>query len=223
LKLYFSPRACSIAPHIILEELDVSYQRELVDFAQMQHNTPQYLAINPAGTVPALWADGFVLTEAHAILTYLGDLQPQRQLLPATGDKQRYVGHEWLNFLGATVHPIMRSVFRPHRIAGDDESACAVIQAHAAVNLAKAITIIESRLADDCWALGEHFSVVDACLFGMYMWTLDERLGCVPQRPKWRAVADKVWARPAVQRVVTLEREIRAYRIPLAWSVSNAL
>ena len=80
--LYYFPRACSLAVHIALEEAGYNYSRQLVDLRSKAHKSPEYLAINPAGAVPALLIGGQLLTETQAILTFIGDTAPAGPLLP---------------------------------------------------------------------------------------------------------------------------------------------
>ena len=137
LELYYHPRACSLAPHIILEELGLPYSRHLVDLRKKQNRESEYLALNPTGAVPALVVDGETLTETQAILTYLGDLRPEPELLPRPGDFLRYRAHEWMNFLSSSVHVYVRSMFRPSAYAGADDAVESAVKAQGVRNLAK--------------------------------------------------------------------------------------
>ena len=82
LTLYYSPKACSLASHIALEESGLPYTAAAVNIRAQDHRRPEYLKLNPSGTVPALGIDDQVLTESQAILTYIADLVPERNLLP---------------------------------------------------------------------------------------------------------------------------------------------
>ncbi len=214
LVLFYFPRACSLAVHIALEESGLAYERHIVDLRSGQNLKADYLALNPKGAVPALRIGSQTLTETHAILTYIGDQVPTDKLLPPVGSFQRYQAHEWLNFLSSSVHTYIRSIFRPSVYAGADAQVNASVKAQGVTNLAKAVATIENRLDGDQWALGKQFSVVDAYLFVMFLWTTDERIPSVPERDHWQAVAQRVWQRPAVQRVVAIERQDRNYEIP---------
>ena len=212
--LYYFPRACSLAVHIALEESGLDYERRIVHLPSKQNHSPAYLATNPNGAVPALSIGQQTLTETHAILTYVGDQVPEGKLLPLPGDLLRYRAHEWMNFLSSSVHTYVRSIFRSTVYAGEDNATCLAVNAQGVKNLAKATAIIERRLGDQTWALGDAFSVADAYLFVMYLWTTDERVSSVPERSRWDALAKRVWQRPAVQRVVAIERQDRNYEIP---------
>ena len=217
LVFFYYPRACSLAVHIALEEAGVVYERRLVDLKSAQNRSADYLALNPKGAVPALAIGPQVLTETQAILTYLGDLDPERSLLPPTGDFARYRAHEWMNFLSSSVHVYIRSIFRSSAYAGEDPHANEEVNRQGVRNLLKATAIVEEKLGDQQWALGDHFTVVDAYLFIMYLWTTDERIAAVPARPNWDRVAGNVWQRPAVRRVVEVERRDRNYPVPGHW------
>ena len=214
LTFFYFPRACSLAVHIALEEAGMDYERRIVDLRTQQNRGPEYLATNPTGAVPALTIGAQTLTETQAILTYIGDRNPDKNLLPSPGDFRRYRAHEWMNFMSSSVHTYIRSIFRSSVYAGEDETVNAAVNAQGVNNLAKAVATVEKRLAGQTWALGDQFSVADAYLFVMYLWSTDERIASVPERPLWDAVAERVWQRPAVQRVVALERQDRDYAIP---------
>lgn len=218
LVFFYYPRACSLAVHVVLEELGLRYERRLVDLTSHQNRSADYLALNPKGSVPALAVGGEVLTETHAILTFLGDLQPALALLPPVGDFRRYRAHEWMNFLSSSVHTSIRSIFRSSAYAGDDPAVNAGVNRQGVLNLAAATGIVEDKLQAGQWALGSGFSVVDAYLFIMYLWTTDERIASIPERPNWDRVAERVWQRAATRRAVQIERQHRNYPVPAHWT-----
>ena len=146
-------------------------------------------------TKPALRVDDEVLTEAHAILSLVGDMSGD-ELLPGEGLK-RARAHEWMNFLSATVHVAFRPLFRPNLLIGD-ESLYPRLRETGVPILRKALLEVDRRLADRTWALGEKFSVVDPYLLVFWIWS--QRDDVVPQvadMPNWRAHAGRVFARPA--------------------------
>ena len=121
LKLYFSPRACSLACHIALEESGLPFTAEAVKIRQGQHKTEEYLRVNPWGKIPAMLINGEVLTEAHAILSYVADTaSADKQLIPQDDPLLRARAHEWMNFLSGTVHIAFRPLFRPNYLIGDE-------------------------------------------------------------------------------------------------------
>ncbi len=220
LVFFYYPRACSLAVHIALEETGLTYERRLIDLKSLQNHSADYLALNPKGAIPALAIGNKVLTETQAILTYLGDSVPELGLLPQIGDFNRYRAHEWMNLLSSSVHTYIRAIFRSSAYAGSDENANAAVNAQCVRNLATITAIVEKKLNGNEWALGERFSVVDGYLFVMYLWTTDERISSIPDRPNWDKVAERIWQRPAVRRVVEVERQFRNYPVPSHWKDS---
>ena len=214
--LYYFPRACSLAVHIALEEAGFDYTRQIVDLPAKAQKSPKYLSINPVGTVPALLIGDQLLTETQAILTYIGDTAPSGLLLPPSGHIDRYRAHQWMNFLSSSVHAYIRSIFRPSAyVPIDDTVAQAAVRRQGHANLAAAVATVEARLTGSPFSLGEDFSVVDGYLFLMYLWTCDDRIDTVPDRPKWAALAERVWLRSAVRAVVAVEQQDRDFTIPL--------
>ncbi|HQW39046.1 MAG TPA: glutathione S-transferase, partial [Usitatibacteraceae bacterium] len=114
LTLYYAPGACSLAPHIVLEELGIAYEAVRISTAEGQQRSPEYLRINPRGRVPALEVDGKVLVENVAILSFLGGGFPDRGLWPrATWDQAQALS--MMAWLADTVHPAYAHLFRPER------------------------------------------------------------------------------------------------------------
>lgn len=213
--LYYFPRACSLAVHVALEEAGFDYRRQLVDLRTKMNKRHEYLALNPVGAVPALLIGDQLLTETQAILTYIGDIAPKGPLLPPSGHWDRYRAHQWMNFLSSSVHAYIRSIFRPSAYAPiEDSEAQAAVRRQGHANLAAAVATIEARLTGSPFALGADFSVVDGYLFLMYLWSCDDRIDTVPRRPKWAALAERVWRRPAVKAVVSVEQQDRDFTIP---------
>lgn len=216
LELYFSPKACSLASHIALEESGLPYKAISVNIRNQENRSPEYLRLNTAGAVPTLLIDGRPLTESQAILSYIADLVPERGLIPRPGTIARARAHEWMNLISSGLHVSYRSIFRPQTYGGEDQAAMAQVQLQGGKNLAKYLSMIESRLDTACtYALGDEFTVVDAYLFVFYLWSYDERIHCkLPERPHYRALAERVAARPAVRKIVARERTVRAYDLP---------
>ena len=115
MKLYFSPGACSLSPHIALEEAGLPYQAERVDLkAKKTASGGDYLAVNPKGQVPVLQLDdGSLLTEGPAIVQYIADQAPAKALAPAYGTQARYRLMEWLNFITSELHKSFTPLFNP--------------------------------------------------------------------------------------------------------------
>src|SRR5262245_47990760 len=118
--LYGGASAASTVVHWLLIELGVPHELKLFDIDRGEHRTPEYLRLNPAGTVPTLLLDGLVLTETAAIAMHLGDLYPERGLAPAVGTPERAVYYQWMFFMANTVQPAYRAWFYPTEPAGEE-------------------------------------------------------------------------------------------------------
>jgi glutathione S-transferase len=215
LTLYYSPKACSLASHIALEESGLPYDAVSVDIRAGENVKESYLRINPGGAVPALGVGDTVITESQAILTYIADLVPETTLIPRPGTRARARAHEWMNWVSSSVHVTYRSIFKPQTYAGEDTRAITAVRDHAKKKLWKILTEVEARLGHSPYALGSEFSVADAYLFVFYLWSFDERIEAeLPSRPRYAAHAARVWSRPAVRTVVAREWAVRAYALP---------
>src|SRR3954470_172960 len=117
LKLYYSPGACSLAPHVALEEIGIAYEPVKVALAKGEQRTPEYLAINPKGRVPALAEDDGVLTENAAILPYIAQRLPEARLWPSD-PREAARAAEWIGWI-ATAGPIASPPVRPPGRAPD--------------------------------------------------------------------------------------------------------
>jgi glutathione S-transferase len=206
LELFFSPRACSLACHIALEESGLPFTATMVKIREGEHKTEDYLRVNPWGKIPAMLVDGEVLTEAHAILSLIGDLSPaKKNLLPKDDPLKRAHAHEWMNFLSGTVHIAFRPLFRPNYLIGD-ESLYPKLREVGVPTFQKTLLEVEKRLTGKSWALGEHYSVVDPYLFVFYMWS--QRADVIeysPELPVWKDLWERMYARATTQRALATE------------------
>jgi glutathione S-transferase len=204
LTLYASPRACSLACHIALEESGLDYHLELVKIREGQHQTDAYLQVNPWGKIPALTIDDEVLTEAQAILSYIGDTATV-DLLPRDDALARARAHEWMNFLTSTVHIAFRPLFKPHYLISDP-ALYPQLQEVGIPNLRKTLLEVDRRLDGRTWALGDNYSVVDPYLLVFRIWSQREDiLPHVADMPSWKAHADRIFARESTWRCLNRE------------------
>lgn len=206
LTLYTSPRACSTACHIALEESQLPYAIEIVKIREGQHLQEDYLRINPWGKVPALRIDDAVLTEAHAILSYIGDSSDAAtHLLPRDDALCRARAHEWMNFLSSVVHIAFRPLFRPYQLIGDEHLYPKLLEV-GVPTLRKTLSEVDRRLAGNTWALGDTYSVVDPYLLVFWIWSQrDDIVPHVADMPNWRAQAERVFSREATWRCLNRE------------------
>lgn len=209
LQLYYSPGACSLAAHIALEEIGEPYWTERIVIAEGANRTPEYLAVNPHGRVPALRIrDGGkdqVLTELMAILLFLARRYPQARLVP--NDTEGFMrAVEWMSWLATTMHQTgVRMMLKPSRFAAG--AACEpLVSASGRGIVEPGFREIDARLSGRAWALGEHFTAVDAFLLVFFRWGAF-KLG-FPMRatyPEYTRVMDKLRVRPAVAQVIADE------------------
>jgi glutathione S-transferase len=196
LTLFTSPRACSSACHIALEESGLPYDIHLVKIREGQHQSGEYLRINPWGKIPALRIGDEVLTEAQAIMSYIGD-SSDKDLLPQRDALARARAHEWMNFLASTVHIAFRPLFKPQYLIGDAELYPKLHETGIPL-LRNTLLEVDRRLAGKTWALGDSYSVVDPYLLVFWIWSQrDDVVPHVADMPNWRAQAERVLARPA--------------------------
>jgi glutathione S-transferase len=206
LTLYYHPRACSLSCHIALEESELPFAAHEINIRAGAHKNDEYLRVNPWGKLPALCIGDQVLTEAHAILTFIADSVPDKQLMPPAATLERARAHEWLNFLSSTVHIAFRPLFRTAMLAGADGPLEQVKRAGIPI-LQSTLGEVDRRLADRCWALGDTYSVCDAYLLVFWIWSQREDVvSYAPEMPNWRALSERVYARPATQRALARER-----------------
>lgn len=165
MKLYYGTGACSLSPHIVLREAGLRFELERVDLGT--HKTERgadYYAINPKGYVPALeLGNGQMLTEGAAIVQYLADLVPEKNLAPPAGTLERYRLQEWLNYIATELHKGFGPLFNPK--AHEDAKTAARAQ------LAKRLGYVAERLAGRDYLMGQAFTVADAYLFTVLRWT----------------------------------------------------
>src|SRR5436190_2986307 len=202
LTLYYSPGACSLAPHIALEEIGATYALELVSIPKREQQDPEYLNVNPRGKIPALRTDDGVLTENVAILTYIARTLPQARLLPEEPiGMARCISH--MAWLSNTVHPAFTHIVRPGRFA-TDESAQENVKATGRENAWKLLQELDRLLGGQQWVLGSRYSVADPYTLVIYGWGKHNRMP-VEELKNYVAFKDRMLQRPAVRRV--LERE----------------
>lgn len=174
LSLYYTTGGASMAPHILLEELGVPYERVLTDTEQQAHKTPAYLKLNPNGLIPVLVDGDLVLYESAAICLHLADTHPAARLMPAVGTAGRAHAYKWLVWLTSTLQSALIVYFYPHRWVDEGNAAAAdQVKRHARERIDGLVDQIEAELArhGGAWMLGAEFSVVDAYAFMLCRWT----------------------------------------------------
>lgn len=199
--LYYAVGACSLAPHIVLEWIGAPYEA-----VKVQYGSPELLAVNPAGAVPTLREDdGWLLTQAGAILDYLAQKHPEANLSGGDSLRQKAENHRWSAFLTSDMHAAFWPVFMPYRYTTDEseEARAKVVAAgHALVH--KQFATLDKHLEGREWIL-DGKSVIDAYAFPMIRWGKKLMEGHLSQYPNVLALHDRLAADPAVQKV--LDRE----------------
>lgn len=198
MKLYYSPAACSLSPHIALREAGLSFSLEKVDLnTHKTESEADFYRINPKGYVPALqFDDGTMLTEGTAIVQWIADEAPDKHLAPPAGTMERYQLMSLLNFIATEVHGPMGELFDKSLPEASREKAVAAVS--------KRLDHIEQQLAGKTWLMGEHFTVADGYLFTVLGWARWVRFDL----SKWPRIGEylgRVAARPAVQAALKAE------------------
>lgn len=216
-QLYYYPGNANLAAHILLEEAGCEYELVLVDRSQYAQKRPEYLALNPNGTIPTLVADDLVLFEAAAICLHIADQFPQAALVPPLGTPERAHLYKWLFFLSNTVQPAYMAFRYPEQyIAAPNErdaaapqapppDALEAVRASAAERGSRAFDAIERAWSGSGpFLLGEQYSAADAYLYMVGWWA--RKLPRPPARlPRVRACIAAVAARAATQRACASE------------------
>lgn len=200
MKLYYSPGACSLHPHIVLREAGVPFELVRVDLRahKVAGDGADYYGVNPKGYVPLLEiGDGTRLSEGAVIDQYVADLNPDARLIPRAGTLERYRAQEWLNFIATELHKQFSPLFYP--TTPDD------VKTQQRNRIASRFDLLEKTLARQPYLLGADFSVADAYLFNMLRWT--EHTGI--DRSKWPALVaffERVSQRPSVKAALEAEK-----------------
>lgn len=200
LTLYYTPGTCAQAVRIALEETGAPYQLERVDFSAQQQRSPEYLAINPKGRVPALMTEHGTLTEAAALLAYIAQRFPEAQLAPT--DLFGFARMQEFNiYLASTVH--INHAHRPRAARWADEpDAQAAMQRKVPGNMTDNFRYIEDNYLKGPWVLGEQYSVCDGYLFTVAGWLKSDGVD-IAQFPKVHDHFKRMSERPAVQKALS--------------------
>jgi glutathione S-transferase len=198
MKLYYSPGACSLSPHIVLREAGLPAEIVKVDLkAKKTEEGDDYTRINPKGYVPALELDdGQVLTEGPAIVQYLADKKPEARLAPAAGSLERTRLQEWLNFISTELHKTFSPLF-----GADTPDAYKEI---AKKRLSDRLALVDGHLAGNDYLMGKSFSVADAYLFTVASWSKYVGLD-ISGLKNLGAFLARIAARPGVQAALKAE------------------
>ena len=203
MKLYYSPGACSLSPHIALLEAGLPYDLVKVDLrAKTLENGDDYLKVNPKGQVPALALDsGALVTEGPVIVQMIADQAPAKNLAPARDSAERYKLLEWLNFIGTELHKNFGPMFSP--ALSDDAKAFFKDRVMAKFKY------IDGALGGHDYLMGKQFTVADGYLFTILSWA-DRMKFDLSGMPTLLAYQARVGARPKVQEALAKEGLMKA-------------
>jgi glutathione S-transferase len=202
--LYFTPGTCALASHIALVDAAAEHALRRIDFSKSEQRSPDYLAINPKGRVPALATPRGVLTETPAMLAFIAHSFPKAGLAPLD-DPFAFAEIQSFNaYLCATVHVAHAHRMRGHRWA-DDPAAIAAMQKKVPQSVGECFDLIERQMLRGPWVMGEHYTIADPYLFTLSGWL--EADGIDQSRiPKVMEHRARMQERPAVKQALAAEK-----------------
>lgn len=197
-KLYWHPGSSSLAPMALLKEIGANYEAILVDLEAGENFGSEYLRIHPYGRVPALeLPDGSSVFESAGLVLHLADQVTDGRLVPEIGEADRARCYQWLFFLADTIYPSYNRLAHPERYVADD-SAQDLIKENAMALLTEQWDVLEKRLAERRWLLGDRFSCADIYLVMVTTWDFAPE-SFAARCPNVVRVAHAAARRPAVQ------------------------
>jgi glutathione S-transferase len=203
LKLYYAPGTCALASHIALEEAGAGYTTERLDFKSNQQNSPEYLAINPKGRVPALVTDRGVLTETPAMLGFIAQSFPQAKLAPLD-DPHAFAQMQAFNsYLCSTVHVAHAHRGRGYRWA-TDEASFADMKRMVPKSVGACFALIERGMLKGPWVMGDSYTICDPYLFTIAQWLEGDSVD-LSALPKVADHRKRMAERPAVHKAMAEE------------------
>ncbi len=211
LRLHYAPDNASLIVRVALEELALPYETCLVDRAADAQNSPAYLAINPAGLIPALETPDGAIFETAAILLWLAETHGRPGFAPPPGAHERAAFLKWLFYLSNTMHGNLRLNFYPEKYVGADRGAQAALRRHVRTNLCRGYDLLERLAREDqgFFAAGQA-SVIDLYVAAMLRWSALYPLGdtgwfSLGRWPALRAMAGALETRPSVAALIAAE------------------
>jgi glutathione S-transferase len=200
LKLYFAPGTCALASHIALAEAGADYTVERIDFKTNQQNSPDYLAINPKGRVPALATERGILTETPAILAFIAQSFPKARLAPVDDAFALARVQSFTSYLCSTVH-----VAHAHRVRGSrwasEETSFADMKRKVPETMGACFALIESKMLTGPWVMGEQYTICDPYLYTIAGWLEGDGVE-IAKLPKLADHYRRVAERPAVEKAL---------------------
>ncbi len=203
LRLYYATGTCALATHIALEEAGAAYEPVAVDFGSQAERSPEYLAVNPKGRVPALVTETGTLTETPALLCFVAQRFPGAELAPLTDPFALAEVQEFNSYLCSTVHVAHAHGRRGARWA-DDAAAIEAMQRKVPATMTQCFELIEKKLLKGPWVMGERYTICDPYLFTIGSWLEGDGVDTA-KLPRVIEHRRRMLARPAVQKAVAAE------------------
>ena len=202
-RLYYAPGTCALATHIALEEAGAPYEVFLVDFGSQGQRSPEYLAVNPKGRVPALVTESGTLTETPALLCFVAQRFPKAELAPLANPFALARVQEFNSYLCSTVHVAHAHGRRGARWV-DDAAAIEAMKRKVPVNVTECFELIEHKLMQGPWVTGDQYTICDPYLFTIASWIEGDGVDTT-KGPRVMEHRARMLARPAVQKAVAAE------------------
>ncbi|TPQ37044.1 glutathione S-transferase [Bradyrhizobium guangdongense] len=203
-KLYYATGTCALASHIALEEAGADYTTERLSFKTNQQNSPEYLAINPKGRVPALVTDRGILTETPAMLAFIAQTHPKAKLAPMDDAFAFAEVQSFNSYLCSTVH-----INHAHKMRGarwaTEESSFADMKRMIPKTVGASFALIEAKMFKGPWVMGEQYTICDPYLFTIAQWLEGDSVD-INATPKVAEHFKRMAERPAVRKVLEAEK-----------------
>lgn len=199
-RLYWAKSSGAIAPQVLFEEIGLDYEKIVIDIEREESRSSEFLAINPAGQIPALvLPDGTLMTESAAMVLQIVDRHPEAGFAPPPASPERATFERWLLFMASTLYTTVLRFYYPDRFTTDPDGAEGV-KAAATADMNHALSILDEALDPGPYLLGETLSAADIYLWMLTQWHPDPGQ-MAEQNPRVGRLVELVQARPAVARV----------------------
>jgi len=208
IRLHYYPSTAAMVPHILLEEIGVPYEHVLVDRTTGAHRAPEYLRLNPNGSIPVVTDGDLVLYETAAIALYLCEQHPEAGLMPPSGDARRAHFYKWLMWLTNTLQAALMVYFYPDRwMDPGNRRGAEELKSHAENRIGVLLDQLDTEMGrhGGDWFLEGHYSALDAYVFTLCRWTRNFRTPAARTREHLGPYLQRMLARSAVQRVLANE------------------
>lgn len=169
--LYYYPNNASLAPHLLLQHMNLNYELILVDRKSNSQKSEEYLKLNPAGRIPTLIDNGTAIFESAAICIHLCESHPEHELIPALGSSKRPIFFQWLTFLNNTLQSELMIRYYPQRHTENEEYIPSILAAQDK-RITEALAIIDKQLSENEYLVGDSITACDYFLFMLAEWSL---------------------------------------------------